>query len=144
MTLVRLLLRQPPQWLPPLIAGLLMVSALVGSLLPQMGPPGEYGIDKMVHVLGYAALAFALGEIRGLRWPWALILALVIGGGAELLQTAVPERDGSWGDFFAGGLGAALGVAVQVALTQARVQARTISAAGGKALPLSDESGKHP
>jgi VanZ family protein len=150
MTLVRLLLRPPPQWLTRLIAGALILCALVGSLLPQMGPPSEFGIDKMVHVLGYATLAFALGEVRGVRWPLALTLAMAMGGLAELLQTAVPGRDGSWPDFFASTLGAVLGVVVQAGLVQARIRARSVSPTrgnapvGGASDPVPLDSGKHP
>ncbi|MCF8479072.1 MAG: hypothetical protein K9H25_01445 [Rhodospirillum sp.] len=147
----RPLMRHPlPQWLIRLVAGALMLVALVGSLSPGLGPSNAYGIDKMVHVLGYAVLAFSLGEVRGIRWPLALTLAITMGGLTEGLQTAVPERSGSWADFFAGGLGAILGLAGRAALSHARTQARNVAEtkgvlpAGGAPDPVPHDSGMQP
>ncbi|GFZ87181.1 hypothetical protein GCM10011497_15150 [Elstera cyanobacteriorum] len=81
---------------------------LYGSLAPELAPPGEYGFDKLLHAGAYGTLA-GLG-LLGTRTRGAAIavvlLVIAYGGSIEILQSFIPERSGSWGDFTANSLGA--------------------------------------
>jgi hypothetical protein len=71
------------------------------------------GADKLLHVVDYAALAFALGYGLRARTPAALlsafVVAVAVGGAVELLQGPLPTRATSLADAAANTLGAALG-----------------------------------
>ncbi len=89
--------------------GLVAVIAL--SLLPQETLP-ETGLwDKWNHTLAYAVLALS-GGIGFKGWRSLLVLGLgvvVLGGGLELAQSVIPDRDGSVTDALANFVGVAIG-----------------------------------
>ncbi|MGH7508130.1 MAG: VanZ family protein [Gemmatimonadales bacterium] len=65
--------------------------------------------DKAVHFgifLGFALLFYL---DRPSRIGWMLLTSFAFAGGIELLQWVLPYREGDWGDFVAGALGAGLG-----------------------------------
>jgi len=110
------------RWWPAVVVGTVV---LVFSLVPlgASGPVGGggsvvvlgLGADKLLHVVDYAALAFALGYARRARTPGALLTAFVaavaVGGVVELLQGPLPTRATSLADAVANTVGAALGTA---------------------------------
>lgn len=105
------------RWWPAVAVGTVV---LVFSLVPLGGGGGELavlgvGIDKLLHVVDYAALAFALGYAVRTRNPTALlavfVAAVAVGGVIELLQGLVPTRGMSLWDAVANAAGAALGTA---------------------------------
>lgn len=94
-----------------LLAALGLAGAMLyGSLAPELAPPGEYGFDKLLHAGAYGTLA-GLG-ILGTQTRRAAIavvlLVIAYGGSIEILQSFIPERSGSWGDFAANATGAVL------------------------------------
>jgi VanZ family protein len=85
-------------------------------LLPEAGPPGTVGIDKLTHLFAFGCLGFA-GRLAALR-PGAnapLAISLVLAGLLEWLQAFVPGRESSILDGVANLAGLALGVAAAVA-----------------------------
>lgn len=81
---------------------------LYGSLAPELAPPGEYGFDKFLHAGAYGTLT-GLGILSTRTRRAALtviLLAIAFGGMIEILQSFIPERSGSWGDFAANATGA--------------------------------------
>ena len=101
----------------------MILTGIPGSCLPHVKP--VVGLDKVVHLLMYAAFAFLC--IWGYRKQFisngkayqkkALLLAVVIsifyGGLTEILQEyLVPGRTGDWFDFLADSIGTLLGVLV--------------------------------
>lgn len=105
-------------WWPTVAVGTVV---LVFSLVP-LGGGGSgglvvagVGVDKLLHVVDYAALSFALGYGVGRRDRPTLLAVFVVvvavGGAVELLQGLVPTRAPSLADAAANAVGAALGTA---------------------------------
>jgi len=99
---------------------------IVLSLLPQEFVAAETNLDKVHHAAAYAALALAGGlAFQGWRVLMGMGLGLlVLGGGLEIAQAAVPGRVPSAGDVVANLIGIVIG---------------SLFAAGGRAL-----QGKRP
>jgi hypothetical protein len=102
------------RWLPIAVA----VVVLAASLVPGGGGGGTIGpvgVDKLLHVVGYAALAAAsLFALRSRTLRTLLVVAVVVtvfGGVVDLLQGFVPGRAVSGLDLVADAVGAAAGVA---------------------------------
>lgn len=95
----------------------LMMASCWFSFKPGDGSPPALGWDKADHWAGFAALAFTIRPAWP-RWPVALGAALLLawGGAIELIQIAIPGRDGSWGDWLADAIGIAAGLAAQAAI----------------------------
>jgi VanZ family protein len=92
----------------------LAVAALIaGSLNPVTQPPGEYHIDKFVHMAAYGALAGLPALVLRRLWAAALIAVglVAIGCSIEVLQSLIPHRMGSVGDALADVVGVAAGLA---------------------------------
>ena len=102
---------------------ILVLTGLPGSCFPRVKP--VVGIDKVVHLLMYAAFAFlCLWGYRkqffsnGIEYQKrALLLAVVIsiayGGLTEIMQEyLVPKRTGDWVDFAADAIGTLVGVGI--------------------------------
>jgi multidrug resistance protein, MATE family len=89
--------------------------ALVGSLAPSVPMPAFQFGDKLVHALGYAALAIGWGLAVGRTGIGVWLGVAAFGIGVELLQGVVPWRSFQWLDMAANGLGAALGLAALAA-----------------------------
>lgn len=104
------------RWWPAVAVGTVV---LVFSLVPLGGASGGsvavlgVGVDKLLHVVDYAVLAFALGYAVRVRDPTTLLAvfaaAVLFGGVVELLQGLVPSRGTSMADAVANAVGAALG-----------------------------------
>ncbi len=89
--------------------GLVAVIAL--SLLPNETRP-ETGLwDKWNHTLAYGVLALSGGfGFKGWRSLLMVGVGLVVlGGGLELAQSVIPDRDGSTYDALANFVGVAIG-----------------------------------
>jgi VanZ family protein len=83
------------------------------SLLPNIGPPGSYHLDKLIHAVSYCGLALlpaAVFERRGNALIAALAM-IALGCGIEVLQIFVPQRAGDVWDAIANSFGALLGAA---------------------------------
>jgi len=64
--------------------------------VPEDKHISQWHLDVIFHYSSY--LVLALLGVSFLSW-WALLPALVIAGGTELLQGALPYRTASWADF---------------------------------------------
>lgn len=102
------------RWLPLAVALLILVASLVpgGGGGGTLGP---VGVDKLLHVAGYAVLAgTSLWTLRDRRLGTTLAVVVLVtgyGGVVELLQGPVPGRAVSLLDLVADAVGALLGVA---------------------------------
>lgn len=86
------------------------------SLLPKFAPPGEYGLDKMIHATTYATLAL-LAHVafqRRRNAVAAALFAIPLGCAIEVAQAFVPGRYGDIWDAVANSAGALLGVVLGV------------------------------
>lgn len=108
------------RWWPVATVGtVVLVFSLVplgnGSVGAGVGSAAVLGIgaDKLLHVVDYAALAFALGyAVRRRDAPGLLgvfVVAVAVGGGVELLQGLLSTRATSLADAVANAVGAAVG-----------------------------------
>ena len=89
----------------------------VGSLMPHLGwPPEAFHIDKFIHGSAYAGLAFLPFFFTTNRNVIIIFLAAIIamGGGIEILQTFMPSRDGTIGDFAADVCGVIAGALIAI------------------------------
>lgn len=91
-----------------------VVAVFVVALQPAAGPPGVWGVDKVIHfgvflVLAAVPAAVLLGRRAMLG---AEVFLLAVGLGIEVAQSFIPERVGSGGDFLADVLGVLAGAAV--------------------------------
>ncbi len=82
------------------------------SLLPQTAPPGG-GVDLALHALTYAGLMVLFFLAFRRPWPGAVGL-LVYSSLLEVLQTYVPERNGSLEDVAANAAGIGIVVLIGV------------------------------
>ena len=89
--------------------GLVAVTTL--SLLPQETLPETAAWDKLNHALAYGVLA-VLGGFGFKGWRSLLMVGIglvVLGAGLELVQSVIPDRDGSITDALANFIGVAIG-----------------------------------
>lgn len=100
-----------------LAAGFVAGVILVVMVIPQssVSTPAVHtpvvGLDKWLHLIAYATLAFVLGSaLQGRPGLRAWIGATAYGVALELLQLAIPYRAFSLGDVAANVIGAAVGV----------------------------------
>ena len=102
---------RPPRGFRVLIFGAAVAATLAISVVPSI-PAGAPSInDKLGHTLVYGVngvlAAVAFPSAAGLGWALAGLFAM--GGGLELLQIALPRREGSWLDAGANTLGLVAG-----------------------------------
>ncbi len=95
------------------LLGLLLVLAalLYGGMVGAVMPRPFYGMDKIYHLLGFAALAVSVRLVfprGGIAWQSGAMLGL--GGGIELVQMLEPWATASVWDFLFDGIGVALGI----------------------------------
>ena len=104
-------------------AGAVAVCVLVVASALISGPtkhwllgafPSYLHVDKLGHVLGFMALAFAFLRSRFARWgPWhVLAFSLALGVVSEVCQRFVPGRTSKAGDVLIDLLGACVGVCI--------------------------------
>ncbi|AEN05911.1 VanZ family protein [Halolamina sp.] len=102
-------------WPVVLVAAVVLAFSVVPLGGTASGAVSGVGLDKLLHVIDYAALAFALGyAIRARRARVLLAVfaaAVAFGGAVELLQGPLPTRATSLADAVANAVGAALGTA---------------------------------
>lgn len=96
----------------------LWIAGVVGtatfSLIPKLAPPGEYGLDKIIHGATYLTLAL-LAHVAFEKQKNAVVAALFaipLGCAIEVAQAFVPGRYGDIWDAVANSTGALLGVAL--------------------------------
>lgn len=97
-----------------------LLPALVwAALQPRLAPPGEYHVDKLVHVSAFALLACLGWTASSRTWARTAALALLSATGAlvEALQAVVPGRSANWTDWLADNVGIATGLLVVGLLT---------------------------
>ena len=124
---MRLSFRLTPGWRHKVFVGYVAVMVVV-FLLPVPSPPlaeSRYA-DKLVHFgifLGFTLLFYI--DRHGRAW-WTFLISVAFAGGIELVQWAVPYRDGDCLDFVAGAAGAGFGAVLLlfIARQQRRVAAR--------------------
>lgn len=90
------------------------VLAVIIGLLTLTPAPVPYdakfvSIDKLYHLIAFAALVFPVIATDSRRWIWAAPLAIAYGGAIELIQPYV-NRTGTWEDAIANTVGVAIGV----------------------------------
>lgn len=108
------------------LAGVILVIYL--SLFPAALIPVEVTTwDKANHAAAYAMLAFVGGLSIGTGRPLLLVAValLILGGGLEIAQAAVPNRTPSPFDVLADAVGIALGISFAIGAWAVR---RSISA----------------
>ncbi len=109
-------------WPVVVVAGAILVFSLVplgggGAVSSAAGDSVVgIGIDKILHIVDYAALAVTLLYATRARTARACFVAFAVavtfGGAIELLQIPVPTRQGSLLDATANALGAAIATLV--------------------------------
>jgi VanZ family protein len=93
----------------------LAVTIAVLTLMPQVElPAGPPGIDKLYHVVAFAALAFPTALLRPERWRSAGCLAILYGGIIEIIQPAF-GRSADISDLLADALGVTVGILLGLA-----------------------------
>lgn len=110
---VAALLQTRAVWLGLSLALTLVIGVL--TLMPQpVRPMRLHGIDKLYHLLAFAALTFPTGFLRPRMLVAAGVLALLYGGAIEIIQPAV-GRSRELADLLADGVGILLGIALGLA-----------------------------
>lgn len=108
-----------PEWRHKVFIGYVVVMVLV-FLLPVPSTPLEESkyLDKLVHFGIF--LAFALLFYIDRHWSalWMFLISVAFAGGIELVQWALPYREGDWLDFVAGAAGAGVGVVLALLIAR--------------------------
>jgi VanZ family protein len=98
-----------------LIIFILCASAItICSLLPNLPTPEKYNLDKFMHGAAYAGLIFlAYCFVKNRKIFISLFICVVaLGGIIEIIQTFIPTRSGTIGDFAADLIGAFFGALI--------------------------------
>jgi VanZ family protein len=84
------------------------------SLKPNLGPPGEYHVDVMLHLATYFFLAYLPFSIPVKRLHRSLMIGAlaIFGAGSEFVQHSMPGRTASVSDGLANVAG--IGIAVLI------------------------------
>jgi len=108
-TLSSATLLRPRLWLLVWIALAAITSVLY--LLPYAGPPGQYQLDKIAHLIAFGSIGFSsmLASSR-LRLSTPLLLSIGLAMILEWLQSYVPGREYSMLDWAANLVGLTLGM----------------------------------
>jgi VanZ family protein len=90
---------------------LYVVAMLLAFLLPVPSTPlaESRHFDKLVHFSIFLGFAPALYIDKQWGVWWTFLISMAFAGAIELVQSALPYRDGDWLDFAAGVVGAAVG-----------------------------------
>ena len=96
---------------------LLLLSVLVGGLLPTVPSPNLPGGDKAEHFLGYLALsAWFTALVQRRRYVLVIVSLLALGAFIEVAQTLMAlGREGDWLDMLANIAGVLVGLLVALA-----------------------------
>lgn len=97
--------------------GLVLVVSFCIFFAPASAvPSAPIGVDKMVHVVSFAALSYTI-VLAGMSRPRAVVVLLAYGATTEVVQTLLPlNRSGSWVDVLSDAAGIAVGIALGLAL----------------------------
>lgn len=98
------------------LAGVIAVATLMPQSQMQVGP---VGMDKLYHLLAFAALVFPTALLRPDCLTLVLVLAIGYGGLIELVQPLV-GRSTEWADLLADAMGAAVGAGLGLGLRRLR------------------------
>jgi VanZ family protein len=101
---------------PRTVAAAVVVAVVAASLVPLGGGASTFP-DGLFHVVGYAAVAAAVvraGPPTRRTLAVAVVVAVAVGAGVELLQGLVPGRTPSVADAAANLVGAVAGVTLAV------------------------------
>jgi VanZ family protein len=118
-----------PQWRHRVFVYYVTIMVLVFLLPVPANPFAEpQHVDKLVHFgifLGFALLLHVDRESGVWR---TFLLSVAFAGAIELVQWAIPYREGDWLDFVAGSAGAALAAVLVLVIQQQanRVAARSV------------------
>lgn len=82
-----------------------VIAVLTLAPMPSSGVPG---IDKVYHVLAFAALAFPMSAVAPRSFVWVFLAVIAYGGMIELIQP-LTGRTADWEDLLADAVGSALG-----------------------------------
>jgi VanZ family protein len=66
-------------------------------------------VDKLVHFAVFLGFALLFYIDHASRPGWTLLISFAFAAGIELVQWALPYREGDWWDFVAGAAGATVG-----------------------------------
>lgn len=96
----------------------LVTGVSVVYLLPGAAPPGEYQVDKLLHVAAFAAIGFPLRFMAGDRAAFLtwVVVSFAISITLETLQSFIPGRIYSNADMAANLVGVAVGIAAAAAV----------------------------
>ena len=91
-----------------------VAAVTVLSLTPDVGPPGAYHLDKLIHATSYMVLALlpAAGFERRSAALTAALAMIALGCAIEVAQGFVPPREGDIWDALANTIGALTGAAL--------------------------------
>ena len=105
------LLLRPQLWF--VLWCLLAAITTVLYLLPNAGPPGQYELDKVAHLIAFGSIGFSslLSSPRS-RVSSPVLASFVLAMALEWLQSYVPGREYSMLDWGANLVGLTLGIAV--------------------------------
>lgn len=104
----------------PVLTLLLAFAIAITTLMPSTsGAAPLLGLDKLAHLVAFAALVLPMSLRSRRHWPMIWIAAVAYGGLIELVQPYV-GRGAEWADLVADGLGAALGIAMAWVLHQCK------------------------
>lgn len=83
----------------------------ITTLMPSGGGAAPViGLDKLAHLVAFAALVVPMTLRHPQRWPLIWCAAVFYGGLIEIVQPYF-GRGAEWGDLLADGLGAGIGIA---------------------------------
>jgi VanZ family protein len=96
---------------PSLLLSVVLAATIAAlTLMPQASMPvGPQGVDKLYHMVAFAALIFPTAMLRPKSCLRFGCLAIVYGGIIEAIQP-VFGRSADMSDFWADGLGVAMGI----------------------------------
>jgi VanZ family protein len=104
----------------------LAVTVAVLTLMPQASMPvGPQGIDKVYHMVAFAALIFPTAMLRPKRCLAAGCLAILYGGMIEVIQPAF-GRSADMSDLLADVLGVATGIFLGLAARRILLERRSV------------------
>ncbi len=99
------------------LSALAALSFGYGALAPLPAVPGPPGSDKIAHLIAFAAIALPTALLARVHLLWFLPVALVYGGGIEIIQPYV-GRGREWLDFVFDGLGLVVGTGAGLILAR--------------------------
>jgi VanZ family protein len=88
-----------------------IITLLSFAPIQLRGSFGPIGIDKAYHIVAYFCFAFPLPLLRPSLTIWVALSVMVYSGSIEFVQYLF-DREPSWEDFIANGIGVIVGAAI--------------------------------